>query len=96
MATARRPAPERATVNDSTDDDSQGSSFESSIQRLGEVVERLESGELPLEESLRLFEEGVRMARASQKKLDRAERRVEELLAVDEEGNPVVREIEPE
>jgi len=71
-------------------------SFEDSIRRLGEIVETLENGELPLEESLRLFEEGVKLARASQAKLDRAEKRVEELLGIDEEGNPVVREMDLE
>lgn len=69
-------------------------SFESSVKRLGEIVERLEEGELPLEESLKLFEEGVRLARASQARLEAAERRVEQLLTVDEDGNPVVRELE--
>ena len=72
------------------------SSFEDSVRRLGEIVDRLETGELPLEESLRLFEEGVRLARASQSRLDAAERRVQELLGIDEDGNPVVREIDPE
>ena len=71
-------------------------SFEDSVRRLGEIVDRLETGELPLEESLRLFEEGVRLARASQARLDTAERRVQELLGIDEDGNPVVREIDPE
>jgi exodeoxyribonuclease VII small subunit len=72
------------------------SSFEDSIRRLGEIVEALESGELPLEDSLRLFEEGVKLARASQAKLDSAEKRVEELLSVDDSGNPLVREIDVE
>ncbi len=71
-------------------------SFEDSIRRLGEIVESLESGELPLEESLALFEEGVKLARSSQGTLDRAEKRVEELLAVDADGNPVVRELDVE
>ena len=71
-------------------------SFEDSIRRLGEIVEALENGELPLEDSLRLFEEGVKLARASQAKLDGAEKRVEELLSVDESGNPLVREIDLE
>ncbi len=71
-------------------------SFEDSVRRLGEIVERLEGGDLPLEESLKLFEEGVQLARASQARLDRAEKRIEQLLTVDEEGNPVVREIEPD
>ncbi len=69
-------------------------SFEESIQRLGEIVERLEAGEQPLEESLALFEEGMKLARGSQKILDRAERRVEELLGVEEDGRPLVRELE--
>jgi exodeoxyribonuclease VII small subunit len=70
-------------------------SFETSLRRLGEIVERLEGGELPLEESLRLFEEGVRLARTSQARLDAAEKRVEELLGIDEDGNPVVRDVDP-
>lgn len=68
--------------------------FEASLGRLGEIVEQLESGELALERSLELFEEGVRLARASQARLEQAERRVEELLSLDEDGNPVV-EVHP-
>lgn len=70
--------------------------FEASLARLGEIVEQLEGGELPLERSLELFEEGVRLARAAQTKLDEAERRVEKLLGVDESGSPVVRELPTE
>ncbi len=55
-------------------------SFEQILARLEHVVERLESGELPLEESLAIFEEGIRLSRIGQKRLDDAERRVEELL----------------
>ena len=71
-------------------------SFEASLHRLTEVVEKLESGELGLEESLALFEEGVGLARAAQARLDAAEKRVEELVRIDENGNPVVKELEPE
>ena len=46
----------------------------------------LERGDLPLEESLRLFEEGVQLSRVSQARLDGAEKRVEQLLSVDDEG----------
>jgi exodeoxyribonuclease VII small subunit len=63
-------------------------SFEGAIKRLTEIVQVLERGELPLEESLRLFEEGVKLSRLSQQKLDSAEKRVEQLLAVDEQGRP--------
>jgi exodeoxyribonuclease VII small subunit len=60
--------------------------FEAAIKRLTEIVQTLERGDLPLEESLRLFEEGVSLSRASQKRLDAAEKRVEQLLAVDDQG----------
>jgi exodeoxyribonuclease VII small subunit len=63
-------------------------SFEAAIKRLTEIVRTLEQGDLPLEESLRLFEEGVKLSRVSQDKLDKAEKRVEQLLAVDEQGRP--------
>jgi exodeoxyribonuclease VII small subunit len=71
-------------------------SFEDSIRRLSEIVEQLESGDLPLEQSLKLFEEGVKLSRASQATLDGAEKRVEELLSIDEHGEPVVREVDVE
>ena len=64
---------------------SEGPSFESAIKRLTEIVQMLERGDLSLEESLRLFEEGVKLSRVSQERLDRAEKRVEQLLAVDEQ-----------
>jgi exodeoxyribonuclease VII small subunit len=70
--------------------------FEEALKRLTAIVERLESGELSLEQSLSLFEEGTRLSRASQAQLDAAEKRVEELLAIDSAGQPVVRELDPE
>lgn len=79
-------ASEKATVQGKT-------SFEESIRRLAEIVERLERGDLPLEQSLLLFEEGVRLARASQAELDQAEKKVEELLSVSADGELVTREI---
>lgn len=60
--------------------------FEAILARLQEVVGELERGDLPLERSLALFEEGVRLARQGGSRLDAAEARVEELLAVTEEG----------
>ncbi len=70
--------------------------FEQAMTRLGEIVESLEEGEQPLEESIGLFEEGMTLAKSSQEILDRAERRIEELLGVDAQGKPVVREVEPD
>jgi exodeoxyribonuclease VII small subunit len=69
-------------------------SFEESARRLSAIVEELEGGELPLERSLELFEEGVKLARAAKERLDRAEKRVEELIGVDAQGKPVTREFE--
>jgi exodeoxyribonuclease VII small subunit len=69
-------------------------SFEDAIRRLGQIVEQLERGDLPLEASLGLFEEGIRLARSSQQRLDRADRRIEELLAVDDDGKAVTRPFE--
>jgi exodeoxyribonuclease VII small subunit len=68
-------------------------SFETTLERLHRIVEQLESGDLDLEESLQLFEEGVRLSRSSQARLNSAEKRIEELLAVGEDGEPVVREL---
>lgn len=54
--------------------------FEDILARLNTVVEKLEAGDLPLEASLVLFEEGVRLSRLGAARLDEAERRVERLL----------------
>jgi exodeoxyribonuclease VII small subunit len=69
-------------------------SFEDAIRRLGHIVEQLEQGDLPLEASLRLFEEGIGLARVSQRRLDGAERRIEELLGTDDDGAPLTRPFE--
>jgi exodeoxyribonuclease VII small subunit len=66
-------------------------SFEESTRRLADIVAQLESGELTLERSLALFEEGVRLARTAQTRLDVAEKRVEELLAIDAQGKPILK-----
>lgn len=61
-------------------EDASSPAFEDILSRLNTVVERLESGDMPLEESLTLFEEGVRLSRLGATRLDEAERRVERLL----------------
>ena len=55
-------------------------SFESSLKELEQIVQQLEGGDLPLERSLELFEQGVRLSRECQKRLDEAEQKVEILL----------------
>ena len=64
---------------------SQPQTFESSLAALERIVRELERGELPLEKSLELFEEGVRLSRECQERLNEAERRIEVLLQ-DNEG----------
>jgi exodeoxyribonuclease VII small subunit len=58
-------------------------SYEMLYTRLHEVVARLEAGDLPLAESMALYEEGVRLAAACQQLLDQAELRVQQLQVND-------------
>ena len=69
--------------------EAQGKNFEVSLAALEKVVRELERGDLPLEESLKLFEQGVKLSRECQERLNQAERRVEVLLR-DTEGRPVL------
>lgn len=55
-------------------------SFEQSLTELEEIVKQLEDGDLELEESLKLFETGVRLSRECRERLTTAERRIEVLL----------------
>ena len=59
--------------------------FEDALGRLEQIVDQLEAGELPLESSLKVFEEGVALARRCAKYLEEAEKRIE-LLTKDEAG----------
>ncbi|MBN1255570.1 MAG: exodeoxyribonuclease VII small subunit [Deltaproteobacteria bacterium] len=67
--------------------------FEESLQELEEIVNRLEEGDLPLEEALKLFEEGVRLSRSCHTKLDEAQKRVE-IVFKDESGKMTTRPFE--
>ena len=59
--------------------------FEDALRELEAIVKRLESGELPLEESLKIFEDGVALSRYCFQKLEEAEKRVS-ILIKDESG----------
>ena len=63
-------------------------SFEESIQRLEEIVRQMEQGNVPLEESLKLFEEGTALAANCSKQLDEAELKVVRLMK-GSDGEPV-------
>jgi exodeoxyribonuclease VII small subunit len=54
-------------------------SFERALERLEEIVRHLEQGDLPLQESLSLFEEGTKLLTACSKQLDEAEQKVVKL-----------------
>jgi exodeoxyribonuclease VII small subunit len=54
--------------------------FEESLKQLEKIVDQLERGDLPLEESLRLFEDGVRLSSACKQELDAAEGKVQILM----------------
>jgi exodeoxyribonuclease VII small subunit len=68
--------------------------FETAMRDLEELVERLEQGDLPLEESLAAFERGVMLTRSCQAALKEAEQKVEILLR--KAGEPTLRDFEAE
>ena len=57
--------------------------FESALKTLEDIVGKLETGDLTLEKSLELFEEGIKISRFCGSKLEEAERKVEILTAAD-------------
>jgi exodeoxyribonuclease VII small subunit len=69
--------------------------FEAALARLEEIVGELEKGELSLEQSLKLFEEGIKLARICSARLEEAERKVEVLLK-DKAGNLVKKPFDEE
>ena len=60
--------------------------FEAALDKLEGIVEQLETGDLPLEESLKAFEEGIKLSRLCSQQLNDAELRVEKLIAIDDDG----------
>ncbi len=68
-------------------DDVKPKDFEDALGKLEGIVKELEDGELSLEKSLARYEQGVRLARFCNSKLEEAEKRVE-MLQTNEEGEP--------
>ncbi len=62
--------------------------FEQSLAQLEQLVQKLESGDMPLEDSLQAFESGVALVRQCQKSLETAEQRVQKLML--DNGKPVL------
>ncbi|PTY38992.1 exodeoxyribonuclease VII small subunit [Saccharospirillum sp. MSK14-1] len=70
--------------------DTQQADFESQMQALEQLVERLESGELSLDDAMKTFEQGIKLTRDCQSALDQAEQKVQVLL-----GDEGVERLEP-
>lgn len=62
--------------------------FEENMQRLEEIVRAMDRGDVPLEESLKLFQEGTKLVESCGKLLDEAEMEVKKIVS-DAEGNPL-------
>lgn len=69
--------------------------FESSMQRLEQIVRALERGDAPLEESLKLFQEGTELVRRCQALLDNAELQVKKVMTA-ADGSPVMEDFNDE
>lgn len=69
--------------------------FEKAFQQLEKIVQRLEGEEIPLDESLQLFEEGIRLSRFCHQRLEEVEKKIELILA-DAKGQPVTEPFEEE
>jgi exodeoxyribonuclease VII small subunit len=75
--------------------DNNSQNFETSLEQLERIVRELERGDLPLEKSLELFEQGIKLSRACQERLNEAERRIE-ILTRDSQGRATVSAFEAE
>ncbi|OFV65555.1 MAG: Exonuclease VII, small subunit [Candidatus Syntrophoarchaeum butanivorans] len=71
-------------VSEMDEEDMEDMTFEDAMRRLEEIARLLEAGDLPLEESLQIFEEGVRLSRICNSKLDAIEARLEVLIRRDD------------
>lgn len=70
--------------------------FEKKLNRLEDIVQKMEKDGLTLEESLKLFEEGVKLSRDCQTQLSQAEAKVKQLVDFDSEGRPVLKDFKAE
>jgi len=70
--------------------------FEKKLKRLEEIVGKMEDGELSLDDSMKLFEEGVKLSRDCQAQLSQAEQKVKVLLAILADGTPETRDFSGE
>jgi exodeoxyribonuclease VII small subunit len=90
-----RPSGEGAILIVTKMEKTNSQNFETSLDELERIVRELERGDLPLEKSLELFEQGVKLSRSCQERLNEAERRIE-ILTRDSQGRPAIRPFDAE
>ncbi len=72
----------------------QGVDFEAALEELEGLVERMEEGDLSLEDSLKTYERGIELSRACQKSLDAAEQRIQ--ILTEKDGATETRNFQPD
>jgi exodeoxyribonuclease VII small subunit len=70
--------------------------FEKKLVRLEEIVGKMEKGDLTLDDSLKLFEEGVKLSKDCHLRLTEAENKVKILMGTDSKGAPMTEDFDPE
>ena len=66
--------------------------FEKKLSRLEAIVTKMEKGDLSLEDSLKLFEEGIQLSRECNVRLSEAESKVKQLVSIDENGQAITQD----
>ena len=89
MTTTKKTVPAATAATDAIDDPV--SRFEGSLTELEAIVAKMERGDLPLEESLSLFERGMGLTKVCRTSLETAELRVRTLLDADDSAAPAIR-----
>ncbi|MBT4762784.1 MAG: exodeoxyribonuclease VII small subunit [Bdellovibrionaceae bacterium] len=70
--------------------------FEKKLTRMESIVENMENSDTSLEDSIKLFEEGVQLSRDCHKQLSEAEQKVKVLLSADQSGNAETKDFQTE
>ncbi|MDE0119413.1 MAG: exodeoxyribonuclease VII small subunit [Bdellovibrionales bacterium] len=70
--------------------------FEKKIKELENIVEKMGSGELSLQDSLKFFEKGIRLSRECSKQLNKSEEKVKQLVDISSEGKVITKDFEEE
>jgi exodeoxyribonuclease VII small subunit len=70
--------------------------FEKKLKRLEEIVSKMEDGELALDKSLEMFEEGIKLSRECQTQLTSADKKIQKLLKVDADGKASTEDFQAE